>query len=355
MSDRDWEAGEQSSVAEDGDTLAERQGQETEDREQALEELEQVLEVRLEAIEQREQELGMTVDSDGDGAARRDREQAPQLLAALELTGEQDAELALLFADLAKDLYQSSTLDEVLSRIVEAATSVVDGCESASVTFSDSERHWTAATHGPLAGAADDLQHRLGEGPCLSAVDEPVARLGEFEGIDDQAERWPTLRDAWTTVDAVAVLSCGLFLPPTTSKHQGALNLYTTRPDAFGPDTLDLGRILAAHASVAVATAQERETSQRKEDDFRVALEGRDVIGQAKGVLMEREGIPADQAFDILRRASQRLNLKLRDIARQVVATHDVPVPESGPGKQPDGDGTSAPTLPASATSTPTS
>ena len=208
----------------------------------------------------------------------------------------------------------------MLARIVEAATSVVDGCRSASITFTEGDRHWTAATHGPLAGPADELQHRLGEGPCLAAVDEPVARLGAFDGVDDEADRWPALRREWGAVDAVAVLSCGLFLPTASSKRQGALNLYTDEPGAFGPETLDLGRILAAHASVAVATAQEREATKQMEHDFRTALEGRDVIGQAKGVLMEREGIPADQAFDVLRRASQRLNVKLRDVARQVVA-----------------------------------
>lgn len=328
MSERVWDADKRDFIADDRDAVADIREHEADDREQELDEREQALDERLRAIEQREQELGL--DGAGAGgtvadhqealdrraAARRRRDDARRQRddAATGRAGAHRSLLALAFADLAKDLYQAATVDEVLARIVEAATSVVDGCDSASVTFSDGERHWTAATHGPLAGPADQLQHRLGEGPILAAVAEPVARLGAFDGVDDEADRWPALRDQWASVDAAAVLSCGLFLPTATSKHQGALNLYTAEDGAFGPESADLGRLLAAHASVAVATAAERQ-------DFRTALEGRDVIGQAKGVLMEREGIPADQAFDILRRASQRLNVKLRDIAQQIASS----------------------------------
>jgi len=351
MSDRDWDAERRDFVADDRDTIADHREREADDREQELDDREQALDERLQLIEQRERELGITGDGDHAGPgtaaddarraraeARRRRDDARQQRqdAAASRAEAHSSLLASAFADLATDLYQSATIDEVLARIVEAAASVVDGCESASVTFSDGDRHWTAATHGRLAGPADELQHRLGEGPSLAAVDEPVARLGSFEGIDDEAERWPAVRDAWGSVDAAAVLSCGLFLPTATSKYQGALNLYTSQEGAFGPESLDLGRILAAHASVAVATAQEREAAKRMEDDFRTALEGRDVIGQAKGVLMEREGIPADQAFDILRRASQRLNVKLRDLARQIVAGSGTgngsPTPGDAPG-----------------------
>lgn len=325
MSERVWDADKRDFVADDRDAVADVREQEADDREQELDEREEALDERQRAIEQRERELGLA----SPGGTVADRREARARRAAARqrrddarrqrddaATGRANAHsslLALAFADLAKDLYQATTIDEVLTRIVEAATSVVDGCDSASVTFSDGERHWTAATHGLLAGPADDLQHRLGEGPVLAAVDEPVARLGAFDGVADEAERWPALRDEWGSVDAAAVLSCGLFLPTAASKFQGALNLYAAEDGAFGPESADLGRILAAHASVAAATAQERQ-------DFRTALEGRDVIGQAKGVLMEREGIPADQAFDVLRRASQRLNVKLRDIAQQIVA-----------------------------------
>lgn len=324
MSERVWDADKRDFVADDRDAVADLREHEADDREQELDDREQALDERHRAIEQRERELGLA--EPGEALADRSEDRARRAAARQRredarrrrddaTTGRTDAHrslLALAFADLAKDLYQSATIDEVLARIVEAAASVVDGCDGASVTFSDGERHWTAASHGPLAGPADELQHRLGEGPVLAAVDEPVARLGAFDGVDDEAERWPALRDAWGSVDAAAVLSCGLFLPTAASKHQGALNLYAAEDGAFDPESVDLGRILAAHASVAVATAQERQ-------DFRTALEGRDVIGQAKGVLMEREGIPADQAFDILRRASQRLNVKLRDIAQQIV------------------------------------
>ena len=90
------------------------------------------------------------------------------------------------------------------------------------------------------------------------------------------------------------------------------MTLYSRQPDAFDCEAEAVGAVLAAHAGVALATAREREHLQE-------ALHSRDVIGQAKGILMIREGVDEDGAFDILRRASQRMNLKLREIAQQVV------------------------------------
>ncbi len=102
----------------------------------------------------------------------------------------------------------------------------------------------------------------------------------------------------------------------------GALNLYSTKPGAFDDTDIALGSVFAAHAAVALSTALHDEQMEE-------ALQSRDVIGQAKGILMAREGITADAAFDTLRRASQRLNVKLRDVADQV--THTGESPRSAP------------------------
>ena len=116
-----------------------------------------------------------------------------------------------------------------------------------------------------------------------------------------------------------SVLAVGLFPLVESVPRTGALNLYSF--DVGGIDELDrdLAVILAAHASTALAatmasTAAELETAQ-----LRQALTSRDVIGQAKGILMERRGISADEAFDALRRASQSLNVKLTQVAQTLV------------------------------------
>lgn len=106
-----------------------------------------------------------------------------------------------------------------------------------------------------------------------------------------------------------SALSFRLFLGDRTL---GALNLYATQPDGFGREDIETGSIFAAHATVALAAVSQAE-------HLRIALRSRDVISMAKGILMARQDLGEDQAFDILRRASQRANVKLRVLAERVV------------------------------------
>jgi GAF domain-containing protein len=98
----------------------------------------------------------------------------------------------------------------------------------------------------------------------------------------------------------------------------GGLNLYGSRPGVFDDESQDIGQMFAAHAAVAVAGAEH-------EENLRTAVSSRDVIGQAKGILMERHKLTADQAFGVLARVSQELNRKLADIAREVSDTGALP------------------------------
>ena len=84
--------------------------------------------------------------------------------------------------------------------------------------------------------------------------------------------------------------------------------------------------ILASLASHALAAANSHEDHARRALTFQAALSSREIIGEALGILMEREKISADQAFDILRRASQHLNIKLREVAQNLVETGEDPV-----------------------------
>jgi hypothetical protein len=107
----------------------------------------------------------------------------------------------------------------------------------------------------------------------------------------------------------------------------GALNLHSKAANAFGEASRTVGLVFAAHAAVALSSAIHDE---QMED----ALQSRDVIGQAKGILMAREGVDAQEAFDMLRRASQRLNVKLRDVASGVIdRSGAAPGDEGGQGR----------------------
>jgi GAF domain-containing protein len=165
----------------------------------------------------------------------------------------------------------------------------------------------------------DNLQYDAQEGPCLQA-----ARTGVVIPVDDfQTEsRWPK----FVSTALQHGLNSSLSLPLTVAADRiGGLNLYSRQTGGYSEDSVSAGQRLATHAAVLVANAQAYERTLRLVDQLQAALASRAEIEQAKGILMAESHISADQAFDVLRRASQRNNVKLRVIARQIVANASRP------------------------------
>ncbi|WP_255507049.1 GAF and ANTAR domain-containing protein [Mycolicibacterium sp. 018/SC-01/001] len=164
-----------------------------------------------------------------------------------------------------------------------------------------------AATH-PLASVVDEIQFATGEGPCLSAAWNHHTIV-----IDDMATetRWPRFQ-AQTMVQTPirSVMSFRLF---DDGQLLAALNFFAESAGVFDEESVELGLIFAAHLAVAWS-------GMNREQHFRSALASRDIIGQAKGMLMERFDITAPAAFELLRRLSQESNTKLHDVAERIVS-----------------------------------
>jgi hypothetical protein len=189
----------------------------------------------------------------------------------------------------------------------------------ASITVRDgSGAYRTPAATDLAALAADQAQYEVSEGPCLTAVEEAVVVASAFPD-----PRWPALGSRPADAGARSAVSFSLVPSGAVAGAvpAGALNAYARTARAYDDEAREIGLILAAHASVAVRAVSERDAATRLEQELRAALSSRDVIGQAKGILMERLRITPEDAFDILRRASQRLNVKLREIAQQLTET----------------------------------
>ena len=227
----------------------------------------------------------------------------------------------MVFADIAEQLYDADNVDDVLSRIAEAAVSTVAGCQMASVTLSERTGYRTAASTDPAATAVDHAQCQADEGPCLDAINAPMVYAPSFPD-----ERWPTLASRPTESGVQSVLSHHLATAPsgTTDPGGGSLNSYGVTQDAFNDTAREIGFILAAHASVAARAVDERSTLQSLGQGLEQAVLTRDVIGQAKGILMERLKLTPEDAFDLLRRSSQHLNVKLRDVAGRLTETGEL-------------------------------
>jgi GAF domain-containing protein len=165
-----------------------------------------------------------------------------------------------------------------------------------------------AATHKwPIL--LDQIQQRHREGPCLTAAwEEKTVHVADLE----TDKRFPLYRkDALSQTPIRSVMAFQMFIAGET---MGALNVYSEQPNVFGPDTRTIGLIFATHSSVAWNAA-------RRDEQFKRALNSRDTIGQAKGMIMERYRVTAVQAFSLLRKLSQDSNVPLSQVASELVAS----------------------------------
>ena len=219
------------------------------------------------------------------------------------------------------------TLTEVLTDVTAIAARGIPGAEATSITLLRGEKAFTVAHFGEMALAADELQYEHGYGPCMDA-----GRGGVLLRVDDMRteQRWPDyVAHVLATTPVLSSLSVPL---PYQGSSIGALNNYSTKPAAFAsPESLRAGSDVAEVIAVAVANADAHAQLFDQALNMRVAMESRAVIEQAKGVLMAQRHVDAEQAFEILREASQRYNRKLRDIAVGIVESVQAGGPVSPP------------------------
>lgn len=210
---------------------------------------------------------------------------------------------------------QANLSEEVhsLDFIVSAAVELIPGAESAGVSTQAAKNRLAGqSASGPLVGPVLEAQNETGDGPCLDVVSGADQLLVADLAVDD---RWRAFADA---VAAAGVRS--MLCTPLTGEGniRGSLTVMSTRPGVFDDESRELARVFAAHASIALAGAA-------RHRNIVAALGSRDVIGQAKGILMERFGITADAAFAVLLRMSQHLNRKLRDVSAELCSTGILP------------------------------
>ncbi|MGY1696587.1 GAF and ANTAR domain-containing protein [Geodermatophilus sp. SYSU D00814] len=219
-------------------------------------------------------------------------------------------DLSQRLADLARDMQHQTDPTAVMETIVSAVRGTIPGADEATISLVQGRRRVvSAAATGERARRFDDLQQQVGQGPCLDSMYEQVTVR-----VDDLATdpRWPELgRRAPSELGVASILCFQLFVHES---DLGALNLLSSRPGAFTDESERVGLLFASHAAIAVADAQDL-------TNITVALASRDVIGQAKGILMERYKITADVAFALLAKTSQDTNRKLTEVAEQLSQT----------------------------------
>jgi transcriptional regulator with GAF, ATPase, and Fis domain len=216
----------------------------------------------------------------------------------------------LRIAEIVQQLHSrpDTDSDTVIAELAEHAAVEIPGAEYAGVTITRNAKHidTPAATHKwPIL--LDEIQQRHREGPCLTAAwEEKIIHVADLEADD----RFPLYRQ--DGLDRTPIRSVMAFQMFIADERMGALNVYAEEPHAFGQESRDIGLIFAAHSSVAWNSA-------RRDEQFKRALASRDTIGQAKGMIMERYGVDAVQAFEVLRKLSQDSNVPLVQVATELV------------------------------------
>jgi hypothetical protein len=223
-------------------------------------------------------------------------------------------ELSQEFALLGVELHGDGDNQAALHRLVELAVKHVDGCGWASITAVRGGQGRSLAVSDQVARQVDELQYQFGEGPCMAAAENNSDYL-LFDIADEP--RWPRFAEAAAAQSPVrSVLAFQL-----AAGRAVALNLYADRPGAFGAEAVDTATIFAAHASSLVALHEAEDQATNLE----AALESSRAIGMALGVLMSARKVTEEQAFTMLRVASQNLHRKLRVVAAEVVETGTLP------------------------------
>ncbi|WP_380163372.1 GAF and ANTAR domain-containing protein [Jannaschia sp. R86511] len=227
--------------------------------------------------------------------------------------------LATKLTRVARQLQESGSPAETLEGIVRGAVDLIPGADEGSISLVMGRRRVTSeAATGRLTQVIDDLQQQTGQGPCVDA-----AYHQETVRVPDMAveQRWPLFAPRAAAAGARGMLSLQLFV---TGDDLGALNLYSYKANAFDDESEHVGLMFASHAAIAYA-------SIRRQTQLAEAVSSRLLIGQAQGMLMLRYDLDEGQSFALLVRASQTTNVKLREIARQVVDTRQLPTAVAPP------------------------
>jgi transcriptional regulator with GAF, ATPase, and Fis domain len=224
------------------------------------------------------------------------------------------ADLQPDLAGLQNALLTTDNVEQFLHELAAISTKMVPGGLSCGMSLRQRGRpSTTTACSDPLASAASEVQYQTGDGPCLYAMRHARPVL-----VDDMAahDQW---RRFCRQVAALGIRSCYALPLYAEDEPVGALVLYSRQPSAFDPDVTSRATVFARHASGALTLSLRMASCADLNDQLKSSIASRSLIDQAVGVIMATEHCPQDRAFALLRSISQNTNVKLRDLAADIV------------------------------------
>lgn len=216
-----------------------------------------------------------------------------------------------VFTRLSELVYAGADASAVYEALVRSAVQLIDGCDRASLLLRVRDSYVTVAATDEVARAIDQIEIQVGEGPCVDAITDEAYQ--HDPDLTDDDSPWPafTARVVAETPVRTAI-GYRMFIE---GAKVGALNLFGDTPGGLTADAADQGAVLASFAGVAITSLHYRDEAE----SLRAGLKSNREIGKAVGLLMAAHKVSADAAFEILRRTSQDLNMKLAVVAERVV------------------------------------
>lgn len=224
-------------------------------------------------------------------------------------------ELLTTFRALSEVVYAGESFESISESLCQAAVRLIDGCDHASLMLRRNGQNYTSASSDEVARHCDGLERELDQGPCIDALDddEPDAHLASDLTT---GSKWPEL--AARLLAETPVRGMAGFRLRQDGAKVGALNVFSDTAGSLTAHSLDQAVMLTAFASVAMSALSRGEEAST----LRQGLQSNREIGKAVGLLMATHGIGDDQAFKMLSKVSQDMNLKVAEVAAQVIAHH---------------------------------
>ena len=224
-----------------------------------------------------------------------------------------DTPFAKSLAALSRFFVGDGTLEQTLTRVVDLSVEAVQAADMVGITMVVEGRNRTAVYTDELAPEIDEAQYEDGEGPCVQAFEQQ--RIMSITSTHDDGP-WPKFRQAALAHGIQSTLSLPLVVD---QRAIGALNLYSRQEGGFDEDDRETAELFASQAAIVLANSQAFWDARALNIGLGEAMKNRAVIEQAKGILMARQQCGEEEAFDLLVRASQRENIKLRTVAQRIV------------------------------------
>ena len=232
------------------------------------------------------------------------------------------------FRELSSLVYAGADAASVYGALVTASRRLVDGCDRASLLLRERDRFRTAASTDEVSRRIDEIELEVGEGPCVDAILDEACQHDPDLTVSDSP--WPQFtRRIVAETPVRSAIGYRLLLD---GEKVGALNLFSDTPGALTRASADTGAVLASFSSVALIAVRAREQAVTLGEGLASNRE----IGKAIGLLMATHRVNADDAFAILRRTSQELNIKLAQVAAQIVLGQELQLGDrAAPGTPP--------------------